>query len=1798
GNLTLKFRDIHLPGPNGFDLDIWRVYNSKALKDNFVFNTPGFQQEPKSWVGMGWNIHMGRLHNFNSDEPGIEFPDGRWETAYPDINNTGYCVTRSFLRLNKTTNKLYFKDGTVWTFGAQRSLNYAGSQVQVMVVTRIENSYGHHIDIVYRNGLPVIDTITDSFGRVVTFVTDGNASNPRLSRIQVLDYSGSRSTYSYSVGTYSNNGYFKLNSYDPPEIPATTFTYNDDNQNMLFELSRVTTGFGAVMEYQYHKQQFYFYGQALNTRVVSEKRIRFANGESFHTWNYTYPDYNGGDTGTVVVHGPESNITGVGVADNNTYVTYHGFPSTNNIAANAWKIGLLKEKRFSDGSFSEALEWTNYRISNNNWVILNQNLDKIRAPLQSMVTRTIPGDAVSVQSYVYGRSGVTRYGLPTRVNSYGGILGTTLLNYKELTYYFETNSAFRNSYMMSYVSNECLKDTDNVRLKETQTTYFTSGNSNGALDRVRKWQTGSTYLTWNYGYSGSNPNTITITCDLPGSGGTETRVYSYGVLSSVRRPTYTELTRTISPHTSAVTRETNQHGGIMNFFYDALGRVDTITMPSGFNNINTNWQTNQVTITQGSASLTKYWDGMGRDTGYTETGAGLTLYFRKNLDAEGHVVSENKGSTSIGQLYRYAMNAAGGITTITDPLNNVTGIQLTDNEKKVTDANGNVTTFYYTLHPGLAGNLTDAANKSAVFDRDDAGRLTSVRYNNARAQSYTYNGLDQVVTETHPETGCIEYHYDTSNRIEYKKWGGRTTSYTYNASNQVRTESPGDETITYDYDTRGRLSRVGGSGWYRDSFSYNLLGSLLTERQNIPGIGLKSLSYTYDSNNNPETVTYPTGRTATMSNNALNMPNTLSFNGKSLISSTTYGINKQITNITVSGNGTSQNATYNNLGLLTNTDLKKGSTSHYRAAYTHDKTGNIKTIYDTIPSLNASFDYDSRYRLESASYTGGNTYAYTYDDYGNMLTARRNGTLVMNRSYTNQNRISDVSYDTFGNQLSSGTTAYQWDRRHRVSGISINNGESIAAFTYNERGLRLIASRAVAPAITLTAPTAGTTLYKTKAYNIQWTSTGFVGNNVKIGLYANGSPVLTFSGSTANDGLFNWLIPSSLAAGTYSIEVRSLDDSVTGSSGTLTIADSLIITTLSPNGGETLQAGNVHAVTWRTSGPAGNMDVSYSTSGVDGTFVPIAQNVANTGRCNWTVPDVDSSQCLVRVATADGLFSDLSNREFTIRPAPRITVLSPNGGESLGTGMTHQVTWNAVSLSGTVTIRLYRGDTYLVPLGTASASAGSFSWTIPLNQYYGTDYRVRVFLGSVGDFSDGCFSIGVRSYYVFHGSDFTGDGSDDIAIYRQSNGRWCVMGQPSVEWGAAGDIPVPGDYNGDGTTDFAIYRPSTGRWCVKGQPSIAYGTATDIPVPGDYDGNGTTDIAIFRPSTGRWCVMGQPSIAWGTATDIPVPGDYDGNGTTDIAIFRRSIGGWCVRGNSTVQWGTATDIPIPADYNGDGKTQFAVYRPSTGRWCIMGQPSIAWGVATDIPVPADYDGDGSDDIAIFRPSNGAWSVRGNTSILYGVSTDIPLVSHWANLPPAVDVEDGAGDIFANLMYNGEMERVTGSRLQVAVGRLSAHQDAGTGFYAHSYTFDTVSFPYKSAFESHALSGPNNEISSSVASGGAPLTNTYYIYSYDGKLMAEYNHANVCTKEYIYLGGRMVAEYQPPTGNYYYYMNDQINSTRMITDDLGNVVYSEAYGPYGDVQKTWNTTYGPKQKFSGKEREAYSDLDYFGARYFD
>lgn len=130
-----------------------------------------------------------------------------------------------------------------------------------------------------------------------------------------------------------------------------------------------------------------------------------------------------------------------------------------------------------------------------------------------------------------------------------------------------------------------------------------------------------------------------------------------------------------------------------------------------------------------------------------------------------------------------------------------------------------------------------------------------------------------------------------------------------------------------------------------------------------------------------------------------------------------------------------------------------------------------------------------------------------------------------------------------------------------------------------------------------------------------------------------------------------------------------------------------------------------------------------------------------------------------------------------------------------------------------------------------------------------------------------------------------------------------------------------------------------------------------------------------------------------------------------------------------------------------------------------------------------------------------------------------------------------------------------------------------------------------AWSDHALSGPHadNRVNTPVISQIAVYGTTYYIHSFDGKLLAEYDANGICQKDYVYMGNKLIAEYQPAVAKTYYYTSDQINSTRMITDSSGAVVYSAMFDPYGGMQKEWVNTYQPSMKFFGKERGSRKEL---------
>jgi RHS repeat-associated protein len=127
----------------------------------------------------------------------------------------------------------------------------------------------------------------------------------------------------------------------------------------------------------------------------------------------------------------------------------------------------------------------------------------------------------------------------------------------------------------------------------------------------------------------------------------------------------------------------------------------------------------------------------------------------------------------------------------------------------------------------------------------------------------------------------------------------------------------------------------------------------------------------------------------------------------------------------------------------------------------------------------------------------------------------------------------------------------------------------------------------------------------------------------------------------------------------------------------------------------------------------------------------------------------------------------------------------------------------------------------------------------------------------------------------------------------------------------------------------------------------------------------------------------------------------------------------------------------------------------------------------------------------------------------------------------------------------------------------------------------------------------------VKSTGAPVT-TLAKFEYDGEGRRVRKIAGGVTTVFAYDGGgELIAEYggtvAAGTPQRQYLVADHLGSTRMIVGPDGSCVQRMDYAPFGgEIPRTepcYTGTAGVAQKFTGKERDAETGLDYFGARYF-
>ena len=143
----------------------------------------------------------------------------------------------------------------------------------------------------------------------------------------------------------------------------------------------------------------------------------------------------------------------------------------------------------------------------------------------------------------------------------------------------------------------------------------------------------------------------------------------------------------------------------------------------------------------------------------------------------------------------------------------------------------------------------------------------------------------------------------------------------------------------------------------------------------------------------------------------------------------------------------------------------------------------------------------------------------------------------------------------------------------------------------------------------------------------------------------------------------------------------------------------------------------------------------------------------------------------------------------------------------------------------------------------------------------------------------------------------------------------------------------------------------------------------------------------------------------------------------------------------------------------------------------------------------------------------------------------------------------------------------------------------------TYTYDQENRLTGAAGYAYTYDGDGNRVRKS--NGNLAANGTLYWYMTPG-IVGESDLSGNLTDEYVFFDGERVA--RKSTNGVFYYFSDHLKTASVITDSSGNITSESDFYPWGGELQFVNND-SNHYKFTGKERDSETQLDYFGARYY-
>jgi RHS repeat-associated protein len=366
------------------------------------------------------------------------------------------------------------------------------------------------------------------------------------------------------------------------------------------------------------------------------------------------------------------------------------------------------------------------------------------------------------------------------------------------------------------------------------------------------------------------------------------------------------------------------------------------------------------------------------------------------------------------------------------------------------------TTYQYNENGNL-WKIIDSEGNITRYEYDAKDRLTDIFYPGTSNEHITYNGRDQVLTYTDLNGTLVVNTYDDA---------GSLTDRTITPA--VGIEGPTSE--HFEYDGLNRLNLASNSD-SEVTFVYNKAGRLEREIQKIKEseagtetiVATYEVVYEHDDNGNKTGVTYPSGKSITITPDALDRIDHIKEDDKLLVDYTYEGkgkiVGKNLQDVVF------MESKFDDGRRPESLSYKSKSNNEYIPFLSRGMEWTLTDLkkHDIANGKKEEYTYDSAYRLRKVNDAKNNT-SYEYDineveDIKQVTTTKDGipeikGTDCNERHQLVQYNGMDLTYDQNGN-LTHFTHDYVYNWKNQLVKVITGSGVNVE-YKYDALGRRIV----------------------------------------------------------------------------------------------------------------------------------------------------------------------------------------------------------------------------------------------------------------------------------------------------------------------------------------------------------------------------------------------------------------------------------------------------------------------------------------------------------------------------------------------------------------------------------------------------------------------------------------------------------------------------------------------------------------------------------------------------------------------